>query len=90
MLRTNIVHSGTQKKAIMSPACKIPTYLMVNKMVRTTVRLLAETTFTMTLKVLHNISMSVTSIFLVLCFRTSAQNIRTFKKSNFFSTAQQP
>jgi hypothetical protein len=42
------------------------------------VRLLAETTYKMTLKVAHNISVSVTSIFLVLCFFTSGLNIRKF------------
>ena len=62
-------------------------------MVLMTVRLLAKTSFTVTLKVLHNISMSVTSIFLVLCFRTSALNIRTFfflKKVSFFPWHNSP
>jgi len=58
----------------------MPTYLTLIRVVRetVTVRLLAETTFTMTLKVAHNISMSVISIFLVLCFCTSALTIRKF------------
>jgi hypothetical protein len=83
MFRTNIGYSGTKNNARMGSGVKTSELFKLNPDSTNDCQVPYETiTVTLTLKIVHKLTISIKSIFPVLYFRTPVFNVITFKNNN--------